>query len=71
MEMPMTSTQKIIRQLRREYPGSEIGFTGKGHIKLRLLDGRVFTMAASPSDGNFLKQIRRGIRKYGKPSNAG
>jgi hypothetical protein len=62
----MTSTQKIIRELRREYPGSEIGFTGKGHIKLKLPDGRMFTMAATPSDGNFLKQIKRGIRKYGR-----
>lgn len=56
------STQKIKRMIRNNPAVVEIGYTGGGHLKIRLSNGRFVIAAASPSCHNFVAKINRQIQ---------
>lgn len=60
----MTSTQKVLRLLRQEAPDAKISFTGGGHIKLTLANGKSIYVSATPSDEYFfLRTVRADIKR--------
>jgi uncharacterized protein (DUF849 family) len=65
MEMQaMTSTQRVLRLLRAEVPDAEIKFTGGGHIKMTLPNGKSVFVSASPSDEYFfMRTVKADIKR--------
>jgi hypothetical protein len=65
MEMQeMTSTQRVLRLLRAEVPEAEIKFTGGGHIKVTLPNGKSVFVSASPSDEYFfMRSVKADIKR--------
>lgn len=60
----MISTQKIFRMLRDEVPEAEISFTGGGHIKVALPNGKLVFVSASPSDERyFLQNVKADLKR--------
>ena len=57
------STQKIIRELRAEFPFAEVSLSNGGHIRLRLPNGRLVFVSATPSDRAFMRHVRRNVKQ--------
>jgi hypothetical protein len=58
--------RKIVRELRREFPGADLEPTGGGHYRLRLPNGRFVIVAASPSSRSFMKYVRATVKRVSK-----
>jgi hypothetical protein len=55
--------KKRMRELRAEYPGAKLEFTGGCHIRMRLPSGRFVIASATPSDHRVRHQIRKTVRR--------
>jgi hypothetical protein len=56
------STQKLIRELRAEYPNAVITFTRKNHLRVEI-NGVVSIVAGTPSDRRHMHNVRSDIRR--------
>jgi hypothetical protein len=64
MEVQAMNSKSVIRMLRREVPGAKVEFGGSGHLKLRLPNGKLVTVSATPSGtNNFLRAVRGTIKR--------
>jgi hypothetical protein len=58
--------KKILRELKREFPGSRIETTGGNHLRVRLVNGKSVFTSSTPSCPHYLKHIRGDVRRLMK-----
>jgi len=56
-------TRKLERELKREFPFTEIELTGGGHYRLRLPNGQIVIVASTPGHRSFMRNVRRDVRR--------
>jgi hypothetical protein len=55
--------RKLERELKREFPDTEIEVTSGGHYRLRLPNGGFVVVASTPSCRRYLRNARRDVRR--------
>lgn len=63
--------KKIFRELRREFPFSEIEITNGNHLRLQLPNGRSVFASATPSDRRAMLNTRAEVRRQLKDRDEG
>jgi hypothetical protein len=58
--------QKLLRELRREFPFAEIQHTRRGHFKLILPNRKIVIVAGSSGDPMFMRHARADIRRQSR-----
>ena len=58
--------RRILRDLKRTFPGAEIRITGSNHYQIVLPNGRTVVVASTPSSRFFLHRARADVRRLSK-----
>jgi hypothetical protein len=62
--------RKLERELRQEFPFTEIELTGGGHFRLRLPNGRFVIVASTPGHRSFMRSVRSDIRRVSRQTDS-
>jgi hypothetical protein len=55
--------RKIVRELRRQFPDVVVEVSNGSHYRLKLPNGRVVMVSATPSDRRFMQNVRSDVRR--------
>lgn len=58
--------RKLVRDLKRMFPGATIEMTHRNHYRLILRNGRVVVVSNSASDRNFMRNVIADVRRQSK-----